>query len=98
MAMLQNSNYSNSSSNYYGRRASSESSRRSNTQASAYAVDASTMALTGFHYSTCGAGASGWRNTITAIVSGRRAHGSSASRPEGPLAERRRRASHHGRV
>jgi len=59
MALLQDSNYSNSSNNHY-RRSSSESSKRSNTQASAYAVNASTMALTGFHFSTCGAGGQGW--------------------------------------
>ena len=58
MAMLSNSNYSNSSSNYY-RKNSSESSKRSNTQASAYVVNASSMALTGFHFSTCGAGGAG---------------------------------------
>lgn len=63
MAMLLNSsNYSNTSSsnNYYSRKTSTESSRRSNTQASAYVVDAASMALTGFHFSTCGGGATGW--------------------------------------
>ncbi|WPH00285.1 Hypothetical protein R9X50_00310900 [Acrodontium crateriforme] len=59
MAMLQQSNYSSSSSNYYSRRSSNESTRRANIQASAYAVDASTMALTSLHFSTCGAGAAG---------------------------------------
>lgn len=55
MALLSDCNYSRSSSNY-ARKTSTESARRSNTQASAYAVNADTMALTGFHYSTCGAG------------------------------------------
>ena len=59
MAMLIDSNYSNSSSNYY-RKMSSENSKRSNTQASAYAVNAGTMALTGFHFSTSGGGAPAW--------------------------------------
>lgn len=58
MAML-DSNYSRSSSNYH-RKASVESSRRSNTQASAYAVNASTMALTGFHFSTPSGEGAGW--------------------------------------
>ncbi|KAI5271355.1 hypothetical protein E4T47_05328 [Aureobasidium subglaciale] len=52
-------NYSNqprnSSSNYY--QATKEVAARSNIQASAYTVDAVDMALKGFHYSTCGAGA-----------------------------------------
>ena len=54
MALLNNNNYSNSSSSniYTTARASTDSAKRSNTQASAYAVDASTMALTGFHFST----------------------------------------------
>lgn len=57
--MLQD--YSNSSSkSNYGRRTSSESSRRANTQASAYAVDAASMALTGFHFSTRGGQGAGW--------------------------------------
>lgn len=60
MAMLYTSNSRNSSSNHYGRLVASESTRRSNTQASAYAVNAATMALTGYHFSTRGAGASGW--------------------------------------
>lgn len=65
MAMLQDYNHSSSKSNY-ARKTSTESSRRSNTQASAYAVDANTMALTGFHFSTCGAGGAGKsRNTTT---------------------------------
>lgn len=55
MALLSDCNYSRSSSNY-ARKTSTESARRSNTQASAYAVNADTMALTGFHFSTCGAG------------------------------------------
>lgn len=42
-----------SSSNYYG---AVKEAARSNTQASAYAVDAVNMALTGFHFSTSGAG------------------------------------------
>lgn len=58
MAML-DSNYSRSSSNYH-RKTSVESSRRSNTQASAYAVNASTMALTGFHFSTPSGEGAGW--------------------------------------
>lgn len=59
--MLQDSNHSmSSSSGYYVRKSSSESSRRSNTKASAYAVDADTMCLTGFHFSTCSAGGVGW--------------------------------------
>lgn len=58
MAML-DSNYSQSSSNYH-RKISAESSRRSNTQASAYTVDASSMALTGFHFSTPGAEGPAW--------------------------------------
>lgn len=59
MAMLHENNSSDSSSNHHAR-SSNESSKRSNTQASAYAVNASTMALTGFHFSTCGAGGQGW--------------------------------------
>lgn len=57
MAMLSN-NYHSSSSNYRRSPSEESSGRRSgaNTTASAYIVDASTMALTGFHYSTCGAG------------------------------------------
>jgi hypothetical protein len=58
---LYTENQTSSSSNY--RRSSSagstgSSGRRSaaNTTASAYLVNASTMGLTGFHYSTCGAG------------------------------------------
>lgn len=58
MALLSDCNHSMSS-NYYARKTSTESSRRSNTQASAYAVNASTMALTGFHFSTPGAGGPG---------------------------------------
>ena len=58
MAMLQDYSHRSSNSNY-ARKTSTESSRRSNTQASAYAVDATTMALTGFHFSTCGAGGAG---------------------------------------
>lgn len=54
MAMFKNNNSMSSSSNY--RKNSSESTRRSNTQASAYVVNATTMGLTGFHFSTCGAG------------------------------------------
>lgn len=57
MAMLIDSNYSNSSSNYY-RKMSSEFNKRSNAQASAYVVDAS-MGLTGYHFSTSGAGGAG---------------------------------------
>lgn len=60
MAMI-TGNQMNTSSNY--RRSSSagstgSSGRRSaaNTTASAYLVNAATMGLTGFHYSTCGAG------------------------------------------
>ena len=60
MAMI-TGNQISSSSNY--RRSSSagsigSSGRRSaaNTTASAYLVNAATMGLTGFHYSTCGAG------------------------------------------
>ncbi|CAK3906426.1 ornithine decarboxylase antizyme like [Lecanosticta acicola] len=55
MAMLYDCNHSKSNSSY-ARKTSTESARRSNTQASAYAVNASTMALSGFHFSTCGAG------------------------------------------
>lgn len=58
---LYTENQISSSSNY--RRPSSagstgSSGRRSaaNTTASAYLVNAATMGLTGFHYSTCGAG------------------------------------------
>lgn len=58
MAML---NYSSKSSSNFARKTSTESSRRSNTQASAYAVNANTMALTGFHFSsTPGGQAAGW--------------------------------------
>jgi hypothetical protein len=57
--MLDNNHMSMSSSNY-SRKVSSESSRRSNTQASAYAVNATTMALTGFHATTCGGRGAGW--------------------------------------
>jgi hypothetical protein len=53
MAMLMENNLSHSSSNSY-RKTSSESTRRSN-MASAYVVNAATMALTGFHFSTTGA-------------------------------------------
>ena len=61
MAMLLSNNQSmTGSSSAYSRKTSTESSRRSNTQASAYVVDASTMALTGFHFSTCGAGGLEW--------------------------------------
>ena len=62
MAMLLSNNQSmtSSSSSAYSRKTSTESSRRSNTQASAYVVDACTMALTGFHFSTCGAGGLEW--------------------------------------
>ncbi|KAK5115784.1 hypothetical protein LTR62_000873 [Meristemomyces frigidus] len=59
MAMLQN--HSKSSSSNYGQRTSSENNRHgANTQASAYAVDVATMALTGFHFSTRGAQGAGW--------------------------------------
>lgn len=54
MAMFKNNNSMSSTSNY--RKNSPESTRHSNTQASAYVVDATTMGLTGFHFSTCGAG------------------------------------------
>jgi hypothetical protein len=50
-------NYSNqprNSSNYY--QATKDVAARSNIQASAYTVDAVSMGLKGFHYSTCGAG------------------------------------------
>ncbi|KXT00591.1 hypothetical protein AC578_3154 [Pseudocercospora eumusae] len=58
MAML---NYRTKSSSNFARKTSTESSRRSNTQASAYTVNASTMALTGFHLSsTPGGRAAGW--------------------------------------
>ncbi|EMC95976.1 hypothetical protein BAUCODRAFT_123255 [Baudoinia panamericana UAMH 10762] len=55
MAMLHSSKSSSSTRNY-GRRSSSDSGRRANLQATTYAVDADTMALTGFHFTTCGAG------------------------------------------
>lgn len=55
MAML-DSNYSKSSSNYH-RKVNTEASRR---QASAYVVDASSMALTGFHFSTPSGEGAGW--------------------------------------
>jgi hypothetical protein len=58
MAMLMENNLSHSSSNSY-RKTSSESTRRSN-MASAYVVNAATLALTGFHFSTTGAGGAGW--------------------------------------
>jgi len=66
MAMLSNSNQYSSSNSY--RRSSSTSSSGSgsrsaaaNTTASAYVVDADTMALTGFHYATTSlAGGVGW--------------------------------------
>ena len=42
-----------------------EAARQPNTQASAYVVDAHTMALTGFHFATCGGGAAGeWHRRI----------------------------------
>ncbi|KAJ9648970.1 hypothetical protein H2199_000883 [Coniosporium tulheliwenetii] len=44
-------------------------SARANVLASCYAVDASSMALQGFHYSSTGAGGVDWRNTITAAKS-----------------------------
>ena len=50
MANLQSNRSSSSSSNYYRKSPSGFPSRRSNTQATAYAVDATTMALTGFHF------------------------------------------------
>ncbi|GAB7348362.1 hypothetical protein MBLNU459_g6802t1 [Dothideomycetes sp. NU459] len=43
-----------SSSNYY--QATKDVAARSNIQASAYTIDAASMELNGFHYSTCGAG------------------------------------------
>lgn len=53
--MANSNQYSrSSSSNYY--QATVDVAARSNIQASAYTVDAVTMALKGFHYSTCGAG------------------------------------------
>jgi len=57
--MLDNNYMSKSSSNYV-RKVSSESTRRSNTQASAYAVNANTMALTGFSFTTCGGRGPAW--------------------------------------
>jgi hypothetical protein len=51
MANFSNSNSSSKSSNRSKMGSTSRSpSRRSNTQATAYAVDATTMALTGFHF------------------------------------------------
>ena len=52
---------SNSSSKAYYRKTTSPS--RANTQASAYVVDAATMALSGLHFSTStiGAGGAEWR-------------------------------------
>lgn len=54
MANFTNQMNSSSSSNYY--QATKDVAARSNIQASAYTVDAASMALKGFHYSTCGAG------------------------------------------
>ncbi|KAH9822015.1 ornithine decarboxylase antizyme like protein [Teratosphaeria destructans] len=78
MALLQDNNLSMSSNNHYAatttttttapasRKSSTESARRSNTQASAYAVDAATMALTGFHFSTTsGAGGARPRRNVS---------------------------------
>lgn len=60
MAMLQeDSSYSNSS-HPAARKTSHESSRGANTQASVYAVNAATMALTGYHFSTLRAGGLEW--------------------------------------
>lgn len=59
MAMLSQTSSNSSSSSHYYDRSSSESNKRSNTQASAYIVDAANMALTGLHFSTCGAGGLG---------------------------------------
>jgi len=57
MARLHDNNFGMSSSSSSTRKISSESTKRSNTQASAYVVDASTMSLTGYHFSSsCGAG------------------------------------------
>jgi hypothetical protein len=70
---LYTENQISSSSNY--RRSSSagstgSSGRRSaaNTTASAYLVNASTMGLTGFHYSTCGAGGTYHMNKEKVII------------------------------
>jgi len=52
MAMLTDNNHSISNPNPTRRASPDSVSKRSNTQASAYAVDAGTMALTGFHFST----------------------------------------------
>lgn len=58
MALISENNYTSSSN--YRRSSSASSGRRSvnttNTTASAYVVNAATMGLTGFHYTTCGAG------------------------------------------
>lgn len=60
MALISESNRTSSSSNFRRSSSASSSGRRSatttNTTASAYVVNAATMGLTGFHYSTCGAG------------------------------------------
>lgn len=58
MAMLSNKKSSSSSSNYS--RKSDESVKRSSTQASAYLVDAVTMELTGYHFSTGGGQGRRW--------------------------------------
>jgi len=58
MANFTNQYSKSSSSNYY--QATKDVASRSNIQASAYAVDAVSMSLKGFHYSTCGAGGAGW--------------------------------------
>lgn len=60
MALTTNLNHSSTSSTtaeYYARRTRSPSPQ---TLASCYTVDASTMQLQGFHYSTTGAGGAGW--------------------------------------
>jgi hypothetical protein len=58
MALLLNSNNSSSSKNYTRKTLSPS---RANTQASAYVVNATSMELTGFHFSTTGAGGVEWR-------------------------------------
>jgi hypothetical protein len=60
MALLMNNSTSSSSKNYT-RKTTSPS--RANTQASAYIVNAASMELTGFHFSTStiGAGGAEWR-------------------------------------
>lgn len=60
MAKKSSSSSSSRSSNYYA--SSITESARANILASCYAVDASSTALQGFHYSSTGAGGVDWRS------------------------------------